>query len=144
MIELLQALIELKETLVQSLRVHIEKLVLSLVLRDHVKGEHHRALGLVIHDIISFYNSYFVLIEDVLEGLELVGMAIRLVSTLCLLFRISPYCRSRGRFNREKLRQADLNLRAWGGCFRGSGLIDLLANLQVIIGLPWLCRFRSR
>lgn len=96
MIELLQALIELKETFVKGLRVHIEKLILSLVLRDHVKGEHHRALGLVVHDIISFYNSYFELIEDILEGLELIGMAIRLVSTLCLFFRISSYCRSRG------------------------------------------------
>ena len=96
MIELLKPLIELKETLVQGLRVHIEKLVLSLVLRHHVKGEHYRALRLVVHDIICFYNSYFELIEDVLESLELVGMAIRLVSTLCLLFRVSTYCRSRG------------------------------------------------
>ena len=66
MIELLQALIELKETLVEGLRVHIEKLVLSLVLRHYVKGEHYRALRLVVHDIICFYNSYFELIEDIL------------------------------------------------------------------------------
>ena len=89
MIELLQALIKLKKALVQGLRVHIEKLVLSLVLRDHVKGEHHRPIGLMVHNIICFNNCYFVLIEDVLEGLELGGMTIRLVATLCLLLQVA-------------------------------------------------------
>ena len=71
MIELLQALVELEETLVQGLRIHIEKLILRLVLRDHVEGEHHRALRLVVHNIICFNHCYLILIEDVLEGLEL-------------------------------------------------------------------------
>jgi hypothetical protein len=70
-VELLQALVELEETLVQGLRIHIEKLILRLVLRDHVEGKHHRALRLVVHDIICFNHCYLVLIEDVLEGLEL-------------------------------------------------------------------------
>jgi hypothetical protein len=96
MIELLKPLVELKETLVQGLRVHIQKLVLRLVFRDHMKSEHHRALRLVVHNIISFNNCYFVLVEDVLEGLELGSMAIRLVFTLRLLFQVSSNYQSRG------------------------------------------------
>ena len=137
MVELLQALVELEETLVQGLRIHIEKLILRLVLRDHVEGKHHRALRLVVHDIICFNHCYLVLIEDVLEGLELGGMAIRLVAALRLFFQVSPSCQGRGRLKLEEFCQADLNLRALCGCFR----VVCLANLQVIVGLSWLCRF---
>ena len=136
-IELLQALVELEETLVQGLRIHIEKLILRLVLSDHVKSEHHRALRLVVHNIISFNYCNLVLIEDVLEGLELGGMAIRLVSALCLFFKVSPSCQGWGSLKRKELCQADLNLRALCGCF---GVI-CLANLQVVVGLSWLCGF---
>jgi len=136
-VQLLQPLVELEETLVQGLRVHIEKLILRLVLRDHVEGEHHGALRLVVHNIISFNHCYLVLIEDVLEGLELGGMAIRLVTTLRLLFQVSPSCQGWGRLIREELCQPDLNLGAWRGCFR----VICLANFQVIVGLSWLCRF---
>jgi hypothetical protein len=77
-VELLQSFVEGNQIFVQSLGIHIEKLILSFVLSDHIKGEHHRSLSLrlMIGDIICLDNCDFIMIKNILDSLEFLGLIV--------------------------------------------------------------------
>ena len=131
MVKLLQALVKLNQILVQSLRIHIEKLIFGFVLCHHIESQHYRPLRLMIDDIISLNNCDLIVIKDVFQCLKLVDMPVSgESSTLSFFLRIPSSDLNRRRFRGKKLGEADLNLTAWS-----ETIYTCLADFQATIGL---------